>query len=283
MSFNQRQMNIKDVSSKLGGTVASLSIFNDNRAVFLIKKTEKLCTALYLVTDHLRDSEPLKPKVRKSALNVLENISALGVGVDSVENSLRAASQMRLLEALIVILGRSGLISSVNAELVRSQCEMMSSIISDIFSEPVQNNNTDSGEMRLERRSEKNLGDQFFKDSSADILLSTYFGSQDAGRVTKDAANFQPPASGGSVVQTSPALQTASGDYAGSGQQGGRREAIISIIKSAGRVNIKDVAARIPGCSEKTVQRDLNALIAERMVERIGKKRWSLYTLTGAG
>jgi DNA-binding HxlR family transcriptional regulator len=42
-------------------------------------------------------------------------------------------------------------------------------------------------------------------------------------------------------------------------------------------VSIKDIAARIKGCSEKTIQRELNALLYDNIIERIGEKRWSRY------
>ena len=44
-------------------------------------------------------------------------------------------------------------------------------------------------------------------------------------------------------------------------------------------VSIKDIAARIKGCSEKTIQRELNALLYDNVIERIGEKRWSRYVL----
>jgi hypothetical protein len=58
-----------------------------------------------------------------------------------------------------------------------------------------------------------------------------------------------------------------------------RREQILSLFVRGVDVSIKDIAARIKGCSEKTIQRELNALLYDNVIERIGEKRWSRYIL----
>ena len=58
-----------------------------------------------------------------------------------------------------------------------------------------------------------------------------------------------------------------------------RREQILALFVKGVDVSIKDITARIKGCSEKTVQRELNALLYDNVIERIGEKRWSRYVL----
>jgi hypothetical protein len=58
-----------------------------------------------------------------------------------------------------------------------------------------------------------------------------------------------------------------------------RRDQILSLFVKGVDVSIKDIAARIKGCSEKTIQRELNALLYDNVIERIGEKRWSRYVL----
>ena len=58
-----------------------------------------------------------------------------------------------------------------------------------------------------------------------------------------------------------------------------RKEAIISIIKLKGAVNIRDVSAVVINCSEKTVQRELSSLVAGGILKRAGERRWSVYSL----
>ena len=42
---------------------------------------------------------------------------------------------------------------------------------------------------------------------------------------------------------------------------------------------IKDIVMSITGCSEKTIQRELSALVAQGVLKKIGEKRWSRYEL----
>jgi len=59
-----------------------------------------------------------------------------------------------------------------------------------------------------------------------------------------------------------------------------RREAILSVIKDKGKANIKDISTIIRGVSEKTIQRELLALVAAGIVLKQGERRWSIYSLT---
>ncbi|MAZ29704.1 hypothetical protein CL655_00255 [bacterium] len=58
-----------------------------------------------------------------------------------------------------------------------------------------------------------------------------------------------------------------------------RRARILTIIEAKGEVSIKDITDIISDVSEKTIQRELNAMIENNQIKRIGERRWSKYTL----
>lgn len=58
-----------------------------------------------------------------------------------------------------------------------------------------------------------------------------------------------------------------------------RRDTIMKTIRSKGKVTIKDISENISGCSEKTIQRDLQELIQHGVLIREGEKRWAVYKL----
>jgi hypothetical protein len=62
--------------------------------------------------------------------------------------------------------------------------------------------------------------------------------------------------------------------------QGDRASQIYEFVKARNGVSIKDIAAVVRGCSEKTIQRELTRLIKEGLIQRKGEKRWSLYVPT---
>ncbi|MEL6804850.1 MAG: hypothetical protein AAFO91_13830 [Bacteroidota bacterium] len=58
-----------------------------------------------------------------------------------------------------------------------------------------------------------------------------------------------------------------------------RRERIKTILEATGEATIKDISEVITDCSEKTIQRELNAMIEDNIVKRHGERRWSKYSL----
>lgn len=58
-----------------------------------------------------------------------------------------------------------------------------------------------------------------------------------------------------------------------------RRTRIQTILEAKGEATIKDISEIITDCSEKTVQRELNAMIEENIVKRQGERRWSKYSI----
>ena len=60
-------------------------------------------------------------------------------------------------------------------------------------------------------------------------------------------------------------------------EQQNRSIQILMFVRENKGVSIKDIAAVVKDCSEKTIQRELNVLISEGLVRRVGERRWSLY------
>ena len=58
-----------------------------------------------------------------------------------------------------------------------------------------------------------------------------------------------------------------------------RRTRIKTILEAKGDATIKDISEIITDISEKTIQRELNAMIDENLVKRQGERRWSKYSL----
>jgi hypothetical protein len=55
-----------------------------------------------------------------------------------------------------------------------------------------------------------------------------------------------------------------------------RTEKILSLLKDKD-VSIKDISSSFTDCSEKTIQRELNALVSKGQIKKTGSKRWSRY------
>lgn len=58
-----------------------------------------------------------------------------------------------------------------------------------------------------------------------------------------------------------------------------RQNIIINEIKNKGQLTIRDLVGKIEGCSEKTVQRELLALVDSGVLKKEGERRWSKYSV----
>lgn len=58
-----------------------------------------------------------------------------------------------------------------------------------------------------------------------------------------------------------------------------RRERIKTVLGAKEGATVKDIGDIISDCSEKTIQRELNSLIEDNLVQRQGERRWSKYFL----
>jgi hypothetical protein len=56
-----------------------------------------------------------------------------------------------------------------------------------------------------------------------------------------------------------------------------RRARILSVIRTIGQANIKDISAVVTDCSEKTIQREVISMIDEGILGKEGERRWSMY------
>jgi hypothetical protein len=56
-----------------------------------------------------------------------------------------------------------------------------------------------------------------------------------------------------------------------------RQMQVLAAVSTEREMSIRDVADRVKGCSEKTIQRELNTLVEKHKIRRIGEKRWSRY------
>ncbi|MSR70544.1 DeoR family transcriptional regulator [Candidatus Kaiserbacteria bacterium] len=59
--------------------------------------------------------------------------------------------------------------------------------------------------------------------------------------------------------------------------QSERMSLILELVRKRKSLSIKEIASVIKGCSEKTIQRELAALISQGLVRKVGERRWSLY------
>ena len=268
---NQNPNNVPDTRSAEQGLDAS-ALFGSNRHLaFIFKKTEKLVAAVYLITDLIKDSEPLKWKVRQSAVDLLSLNLALSTASHAERKGM--VQEYRSLAAEIVSLSsvarHAGLVSEMNFQ-----------VLSREFSSVAASFDSDQHKRSIE---------------DAVLLDPGFFATGEAPAGTADASKGQssrtqslaphiaetarpdgylPLKEIRSDQRPKPAKELAAKD-----DKESRRSVILKLLSKKSGLNVKDFAAAIKGVSEKTIQRELLAMVAIGLLKKEGERRWSTYSL----
>lgn len=212
------------------------------------KKTQKIVTAIYLVTNFLSEDNPLRHTLRHSSMKLLSLIGSIVFSVHP--NPQKAQSEIRfhsnqIISALSVAF-YSGYISEMNYRILEKELELFIDENSTLFSALKDNLNL----------SQFDLG-----PSNLQGQKSTISKSKNKSKRQSSPASNPDPESPVSIRKQS------------------RKEAIISVLQKKGNVTIKDISEVISDCSEKTIQRELISLVKEGALKKSGERRWSTYSL----
>ncbi len=236
--------------------VLEKSIFNnvfekDIRRVFIYKKAERLAKAIHLIAPAFTDSMSLRNRIDTIAIGLVD--AAI---LPSGAARLALSRELLALSSILSIARTGGLLSSMNAELIAHETHMLLQEVA-AYEEP-----------RLFFDESPTLSGIAKKALSHDSLqrLST------TRRAAQSRSNVggHPPVSKGRIKDIDNVSDTHIKD---------RREAVLSVIRNKKVASIKDISTVIRGISEKTIQRELTALITEGTVLKQGERRWSTYSL----
>lgn len=280
--------------------------------VLVAKKSERLVTALYLVTDLMDDSEPIKHGLRKNSVALLSSMNTLS----QIESKDRFAEFRTSLKAVTEILsllhvaGSTGIVSEMNGKLLMDGFRSLQLVLEK--QQPVLNESmlrVDNEDRLISLHSSRDAITGTSYDVMTPRTLTRLHTSQRDIRSTEESlrqerllARLRATGRGSASAQggeaqsgdkrqesTTVKKDTNTMSVTGQGAQGlsstfqmrkqSRRDQILGLFVRGVDVSIKDIAARIKGCSEKTIQRELNALLEDNLIDRIGEKRWSRYVL----
>lgn len=118
-----------------------------------------------------------------------------------------------------------------------------------------------------------------FKNEIDAVLrgMNRYIGEDSELLFPESVTDTQAPVSSPAPART--LAQTTRTAQAQPSAQPDRRERIKVILEAKGEASIKDISDIISDVSEKTIQRELNAMIDDNLVKRQGERRWSRYSL----
>lgn len=233
----------------------------------VFKKSEKLATAIHMLTDFFDDKESLKWHLREESVSFLSFVNSFvhNPGSRILPSEIEAHIQGVL---SLLALGRSSrLISPMNFSILKEEYRLIARVLYENIESKEGSSDFEFPEKFFSEKiphgvsahAEDSEGEQAVKDRnfSTKNHIKDFDENRDFNAKTHDFY----------------------GDSSSVYKKGFRREAILKILRTKGEITIKDIAYLVKGISEKTIQRELISLIDEGVVRREGKRRWSKYLL----
>ena len=249
-------------------TATNLSI-KDISVSVSYTKTNKLITALYMVTDIMDKEEPLRLKLRTLGIEILSDTSVSKTPFDftkinQVLSFLDIASAMNFISEMNCNILKKEFIQL--KESIQEYADTKPTWLTELFFDPKpigHAKNTNGHQVRTRIGVQK--GSTLMK-----ALSDKTFNLSDRNNKTRSSVfNFVSRAQNFDILKKE------------------RRNNIINVIKNnGGNVAIKDIRIKINNgttgtftCGEKTLQRELLSMTKDGVLNKTGEKRWSKYSL----
>ena len=216
--------------------------------VFVHKKTEKLASAVYMVTNLFSENEPIKWMLRKKSGELMSFILNYKDVSESNYADFVNSVKTRVLDlvSLLEISLKGGLISTMNFSILNREFLNLVETLNSPHSSP--------------------------KEPIQEAIPKNFF--QASGFGSNPALKDNPR-----IMSFNPAKDT---NYPTSREQfkrSNRQNIILGLLKKKKELTIKDISEVIKDCSEKTIQRELISFISAGVLKRTGERRWSKYSL----
>lgn len=246
MSDSKKDKKDVSVSTENDSSFRSLfsSFLRNEHHTFVVQKTEKLASALYLITGFIPNEDPLKTRLRTCAVDLVST-SADPTRAREVRYHEGFASRCLEIGSILTLAERAGFVSPMNAR-----------ILCDEYAELAQ---------FVKSHRDKVFGSE--AEVSFTLGPQTVASSLGTPRTAvRDSVMVKDATKNNEIKRTNNYKRHLS-----------RRDIILSLLDKKDKITIKDASDAVHGCSEKTIQRELIALVSEGVLLKEGERRWSTY------
>jgi hypothetical protein len=235
--------------------------------LYVFKRLEKIALAVHMLSSLLTDTEPAKSRLKELSLITLGGGISLmddSRGI-SLENTTKIISSLTEINSIFEILSMSKIISQMNCEIIK---EEVTKLVNTILT----NNDFNS----FKRASF--LAKDFFKVEDYSVDNRNTFTKDSLGFMGTNSDKGQKDIKDSNVSYKNTVEKTGS-IHSSQEDKNKRQVVIMSMLKDGKNLTVKDFSMEIKGCSEKTIQRELLALVASGSIKKEGERRWSKYSL----
>ncbi len=245
----------------------------DSYGLFVFKKTERIVTAIYLLTGLMSDKEPMKERLRNLATEMLMNAIEMSERIWGEENFQKnLISSICEASALFDVAETTKMMSKMNHKIISNELKNLSDFLITSSS------NYSSAKIAFE----PNMFDgdyNYVPDQKNNSFNQSMFNTQ----VSEEKAFYK----GQDTIKDN--QKNSVFDKMSDKKQktekksikdkGNRQDIIQSMLKTGLKLTIKDFSKNIKDCSEKTIQRELIDMVSKGLLKKEGERRWSKYFL----
>lgn len=230
-------------------------------------RAQKVVAALFLITNHLETNNPIRAEIRHNATLLLKAILS-GSKIEEYKKTLNSFLSVGLLTKEF---------SNQNVEIIEREitslkvpsAQFSDSVLSSIFVHDqemvlseAKDTNLLSGTTEGQQEERPQVTSQTnFKET--DYLKDTYSKPKSVEVLNSALKKYQDNAS---VLNKKD-------------EKKARRLHVLDLLSKTELRTIRDISKHFTDCSEKTIQRELNDLVDEKFIIRVGDRRWSTYKL----
>lgn len=260
---------------------------------YLLKKTERLTSALYLITGFVERDEPLCRLIRSQGLAVLSQTHDFARdAAPAARQRLRAAMQEAV--SLLGVADDVGVVSHMNATLVAEEYVALMSDLDSVVNPASEVELRVSGIAKRAASHWRQAVPQRAAQDAPGGSMVQYEGLSDFLKDTGGSDNLKDTlkTSEKNVLETKGSFRSAGKDHASELHKGhksdlspsaqrqrDRRALILQLLQEHPAITVKDVKLNIENCSEKTIQRELLTMVDQGVLKKRGERRWSTYSL----
>ncbi len=236
---------------------------------FLSQKSQRLATALYMITNLFDPVEPLRLMIRECALGLLSDTLSLREST-LAETDERVRSILLLSQEIIAycdVAYAGQMISEMNHHILKKECEVFM-------------HELDAKKLRKNEQTGLAIPSTFFDIEDAPEIktgasgLGATFEQEFFGRPKVSPTSAKEHKGHIKDIRVLEKITTKDASV-------NRKDMIVKTFKQSHKssLTIKDISEFIKDCSEKTIQRQLIDLVKTGVLEKQGERRWSTYSL----
>ena len=276
----QNQEQVGDIKKDIQLYQVVSNFIKDKDGVNVYRRAEKICKAYFLLTQHIQENNSIKQKLRNLALDMSSKTLDMVVTFNKTEELARGVvTHAMALVSVSDIAVTARFISETNYSLVVHQVQIFINEVETYWKTSSHNNQV----MPVHLFDVESLDASYKNDMSFMAQSVSNIETKEVPVVKKEKTQIvSGPISGNKMIRDFAQKKSTSGPVVKESKTEGKSERqtlILSTISSRGESSIKDLTDVIKGCSEKTIQRELIALVDSGSLLKTGERRWSRYSI----